>query len=303
MLQKNKIIYPVSKITLQFAKGSKFCPVSIFVSLRAESAVGVASGWDSRSKPPAAKTNDTDSKTQRHKPKSNLDIPKNYDIDPNFPNLNYLRPVKFRHHTKWKDKDDVQCVFLSQNHWYHKIAITHSSLPLRLAGTPEPLPQCCLLLPPGTPSRGQPCCVWWGHPGEEYWEYCRCIALLSWFSFHCRLWQGINLSCPSLDHGVAARLAGLLVQLVVDTSFLGLRWVDGKDYVHKWTVVVVSSMCIIIREFEWKTLKVINLRCLDNLGGLLEKSLLLFHLESSVHPNLSHFLSEACFSARRAARV
>ena len=46
-----------------------------------------------------------------------------------------------------------------------------------------------------------------------------------------------------------------------------------------------------------------NLRCLDNLGGLLEKSLLVFHLESRVHPNLSHFLSEVCFSARRTARV
>ena len=62
-------------------------------------------------------------------------------------------------------------------------------------------------------------------------------------------------------------------------------------------------MCIIIREFEWKTLKVINLCCLDNLGGLLQKSLLIFHLESSVHPNLRHFLSEVCFSARRAVRV
>ena len=39
----------------QFAKGSKFCPVSIFVSLRAESAVGVASSWDSRSKPTGCK--------------------------------------------------------------------------------------------------------------------------------------------------------------------------------------------------------------------------------------------------------
>ena len=65
--------------------------------------------------------------------------------------------------------------------------------------------------------------------------YCNsvCIALsalLSWFALNCRLWQGINLSCPSLDHGVAARLAGLLVQLVVDTTFLGLSRVDGKDY-------------------------------------------------------------------------
>ena len=81
----------------QFAKGSKFCPVSIFVSLRAESAVGVASGWDSRSKPPAAKTTDTDSKTQRHKPYSNLTIPKIYDVDPDSLSLNYHRPVKFPH--------------------------------------------------------------------------------------------------------------------------------------------------------------------------------------------------------------
>ena len=48
---------------------------------------------------PAAKTNDTDSKTQRHKPNSNLTKPKIYDIDPDSLNLDYLRPVKFRHQT------------------------------------------------------------------------------------------------------------------------------------------------------------------------------------------------------------
>ena len=66
----------------------------------------------------------------------------------------------------------------------------------------------------------------------------------------------------------------------------------------------MSRQCVWQSEsLKWKTLKVINLRCLDNLGSLLEKSLLIFHLESSVHPNLSHFLSEVCFSALRSARV
>merc|ERR1711971_299922 len=69
----------------------------------------------------------------------------------------------------------------------------------------------------------------------------------------------ILLSCPCLNHSITARLNScLLVQLVVDAPLLRL----GGLY---------------------------------NLGCLLQKSGLILHLESSMHPNLSHSYSGVSF--------
>ena len=108
------------------------------------------------------------------------------------------------------------------------------TLILKLAGRPEPLPQCCPSSPPGRLSHGPPCCAGSGPPAQSLLKTrlsvsnCETVDGAIWKKATI-VWT-LDLSCPSLNHGETAWIASscLLVQLVVDAPLLSLQSIQQQ---------------------------------------------------------------------------